>query len=814
MPSTSFRRIATLTLLVAGAVVAACAGAALASEPLRPWAVAVAAVVAVAVPPWLALARRALRDAATLAKLEASEAHYRMILASAPIIVLTVDATGIITFVDGQGLKALGFAPAQLVGRPAAGVYPDLPAIRDAIRIAQQGRPANTIARLGPISLESWSTPLTDRDGRPAGFLAVAIDITERKRVEDALRENGSKYRELMEQASDGILIAGTDWRVIEVNTRACEMLGYGQSELLNMALGDLILPGQPGDEPLPGEGALARGTLLRECRLRCRDGSAIDVEIGAKRIGGTRIQAIVRDITERKRAEAALRASEERFRQLYNKTPAMLHSIDPGGRIVSVSDAWLERLGYAREEVLGRRSVEFLTPESRRLAEDERLPRLFQRGWSKDSPYQIVAKNGKIIDILISSVVVRNEYGDPISTLAVVTDVTERRLTEQALLRSQEQLRHSQKMEAIGRLAGGMAHDFNNLLTAIIGYGEMLRRQLAGHDQARVHAEGILKVANRGSTLTRQLLLFSRKQVLAPTLLDLSVVIVDLAPMLRRLIGEDIELVTDDLAPDATIMADQNQIGQVLMNLAVNARDAMPKGGRLMIATRVLHLDQARDDVAPGDYVQLTVQDNGHGMSEEVLSHLFEPFFTTKDPGTGTGLGLSIIYGIVKQSRGGISVTSKPGQGATFSVLLPRHPGEVAPEVSRTPSRGVTIGAETIMLAEDEDEIRNLLGELLAERGYRVIAATSGDDALRIYQETKPVLDLLLTDVVMPRMGGRELAEQLRLRQPGLKVLFMSGYTGTSADIENLRTPDMGFLPKPFTHGELLKKIRAMLGS
>ncbi len=776
------------------------------------WTVALAASALALVTLWLLFASRAFGRQHPAADSHEREAPFRQLVANAPLVVMTVNAQGIITVIDGKGLKPLGLAAEQLIGADAFAFYPDTPQLRAQLAIAQQGRPVNAVFERGAAVMETWTTPLFDDHGHGAGWIGLVTDLTARMRAETALRESERKYRELLELASDGIFITDLGWRFVEVNRRACEMLGYEHDELLSMAPRDLVQAEDLVGGVLRNEELLAGATLVHERRLRCRDGSFIDVEVSAKRIGETHIQAIVRDITERKRTEARLRAGEERFRELYNKTPAIMHSVDLNDLLVSVSDAWLARFGHTRQEVLGRSSVDFMTAESRTRVQAERLPQFYSRGWSKDIPCQFVTRTGAVVDVLISGVVQRDDQGNATGLMAVLSDVTDRHAAEDALKRSQEQLLHAQKMEAIGRLAGGMAHDFNNLLTAVIGFAENLKHQFKDQGEAGASIESILRVANRGANLTRQLLVFSRKQVIAPTHLDLSAVVADLAPMLRRLIGEDIELVTSELLPDATIKADQNQIGQVLMNLAVNARDAMPQGGRLAISTRALHSDAAGTGIPAGDYIELRVQDNGLGMSEEVQSHLFEPFFTTKAAGTGTGLGLSIIYGIIKQSHGHVQVTSAPGQGSTFTILLPYHRGATSVTISRTPSRGVTIGAETILLVEDEEEIRNLLREMLEERGYQVIHATSGDDALRIYQERKPVIDLLLTDVVMPRMGGRELAEQLRMRQNDLKVLFMSGYTGAATDLESLHSPDLAFLPKPFTQGELLRKIRDML--
>lgn len=388
----------------------------------------------------------------------------------------------------------------------------------------------------------------------------------------------------------------------------------------------------------------------------------------------------------------------------------------------------------------------------------------------------------------------------------------------EQALRRSQDEFRHAQKLQAMGQLAGGVAHDFNNLLTVITGYGEILLSTLETGDPRRASVEEILKASQRAASLTRQLLAFSRKQLMSPRILNLNTVVAETDRMLRRVIGEDIRL---ELRMDpslGTVRADPGQIEQVLMNLAVNARDAMPEGGRLLIETSNVDLDEAyvreHPEARPGPHVLLSVSDTGCGMDEQVLSRLFEPFFTTKEPGKGTGLGLSTVYGIVRQSGGSIRVTSQPGKGSTFWIYLPRCSEEAGR--SETPSSArhaaVRLGTETILVVEDSDVVRKLVRDVLATRGYCVLEARNGREAVQVCENWNGPLHLLLTDVVMPEAGGRDLADYLTSLHPSMKVLYMSGYAETAFFARGFPREGTAFISKPFTPAQIARKVREVL--
>ena len=394
--------------------------------------------------------------------------------------------------------------------------------------------------------------------------------------------------------------------------------------------------------------------------------------------------------------------------------------------------------------------------------------------------------------------------------------DRRQHKKAEEALRRSEEQLRQSQKVEAIGRLAGGIAHDFNNLLTIINGYTELLLARLPSQDRTSRDINEIRKAGMRAASLTRQLLAFSRKQILEPKILDMNAIVVELEKMLQRLIGEDVRLTIAQAPGLRRIKADPGQVEQVIMNLVVNARDAMPQGGNLTLETSNVDLDEAyaarHVGVRPGAYVMLAVSDTGCGIDKESMTHIFEPFYTTKGPGKGTGLGLSTVYGIVKQSGGNVWAYSEPGRGTTFKIYLPQAEGTVDRQPRDGQRAGIARGSETLLLVEDQKELRELVREMLEMNGYTVVAAGDGLEALEICQRHEGRIDLMLSDVVMPQMGGRELAQRLATLRPEMKVLYMSGYTSNAIVHHGILDPGTVLLQKPFTPDGLARKVREVL--
>ncbi|MGH9369748.1 MAG: response regulator [Thermoanaerobaculia bacterium] len=514
------------------------------------------------------------------------------------------------------------------------------------------------------------------------------------------------------------------------------------------------------------------------------------------------------RDRSERKRAEQELRESERRYRSIVETTNEWIWESDLEGRL-TYSNAAVQRLvGHRPEELVGQKGIEFLHPEDaknvasvveRAIAEKSGWTGWVHRWRHKDGSYRSVESN---------AATVFGENGEFQGFRGATRDITER-------LQIEAQLRQAQKMEAIGTLAGGVAHDFNNILTTILGYADLVREQLQTDHPLHEDVQEIQKAAERASALTRQLLAFSRKQMLTPVVLDLNTIVSDLERMLRRLIGEDIDLASVLDPQLGRVKADPTQIEQVILNLCVNARDAMPQGGKLTIETSNLDLDDSyvrRHGYAmSGPHVFLAISDNGTGMDEETRSHIFEPFFTTKGAGKGTGLGLSTVYGIVKQSRGHIEVYSEPGHGTTFKVYLPRVFEDrvpVTPTTEETPAHG----SETILLVEDEAPVRALTRRFLEALGYRVLETSGPEEAVRLAKTHPEPLHLMVTDAVMPGKSGPELARLMSSVRPEMKVLFISGYTNDAIVRQGLLKANEAFLQKPFRSDTLARKVRSIL--
>jgi two-component system cell cycle sensor histidine kinase/response regulator CckA len=509
----------------------------------------------------------------------------------------------------------------------------------------------------------------------------------------------------------------------------------------------------------------------------------------------------------ERRRAEEALRASECRYRELFENANDAVFTVELDGRFTSFNRAGEAVTGYRREEALNLRLPDLAAPDTA-TAVRSRLAAAGPDAEPATFEVVLIGRDGRRIPLEIAwRPIVR---GDRVVEFeGIARDLTERK-------RLEDQLRQAQKMEAVGRLAGGIAHDFNNLLMAVTGYSELLLERMTPNDPQHRSVDEIRKAASRAAALTRQLLMFSRKHVLEPVVLDVNGVVDDLERMLRRLIGEDIELTTS-LTPDtAVVKADRGQVEQILMNLAVNARDAMPHGGRLRIATRQVSVTagdaHSYPGVAPGDYVALEVQDTGCGMDAATLSHAFEPFFTTKEPGKGTGLGLSTVYGIVTQAGGAVLADSAPGKGTIFRVLWPRSIEATRKQPDRKRLGSLPRGTEHVLLVEDEVGVRELIRDFLIRCGYSVTEAAGAHEAVALFARNgHPPIDVLITDVVMPQMNGRVLAERLLASQPALKVLYISGYTDDAAVGERV-TDGAGFLQKPFTPDALARKVREIL--
>jgi len=610
---------------------------------------------------------------------------------------------------------------------------------------------------------------------------------------------------------------AGRDWDVVRVDTRDAFVAALDEGGF-SVIVSDYRLPAYDGLQALQ-EAKTRRpevpflffsGNLGEERAVEALKAGAIDYVL---KDGPVRrlVPALERAVSEaaqrvaRTRAEGALRQNEAGFHLLFDGNPHPMWVFDVESlRFLEVNAAAIEHYGFSREEFLAMRITDIRPPEDVPLVEEAVGP--FKGGMRRLGPWRHRVKDGRIIyvDVAAHDLEFRGRPG----RLVVAHDITGQKELEAQLLQSQ-------KMEAIGRLAGGIAHDFNNLLGVIVGYGERVLRRLPPAERREIGE--VLKAADHAASLTRQLLAFSRRQVLQPRVIDLNAAVRDLDGMLRRIIGEDVHLIVALKEALGRVRADPGQVQQVLMNLAVNARDAMPKGGQLTIETDNAELDEsyvsAHHEVTPGHYVMLAVTDTGLGMDAETQARIFEPFFTTKEAGKGTGLGLATVFGIVKQSGGSIWVYSERLRGTTFKVYLPRV-DEVAPEGAASGEGPGAGGSERILLVEDADSLRELAREALEEHGYKVVQAVSGPAALEALERESDPIDLVLTDLVMGGMSGRELAEQITAKRPGMRVLYMSGYTDDALAHHGVLDSNVAFVEKPFTIDGLLRKVRDVLDS
>ncbi len=600
---------------------------------------------------------------------------------------------------------------------------------------------------------------------------------------------------------------------------RLAEALRRLDEDRFDAVLLDLGLPDSQGletfahlQERFPGTPVVVL-TGLDDSSLAMRA-----VQLGAqdylvkKQLSPGMLARVIRYSIERKRAEEALRQSEERYRDLFENANDIIYTSDMAGNITSLNKAGTQILGYTSEEALRLNVVHLVAPEylnvvrmmiAGDLAERDKDFSLTPTAYEME----VMTKDGRRVALEVSARLMRR-HGRVVEIQSIARDITERKHLEL-------QLRQSQKMEAIGRLAGGVAHDFNNLLTAIIGYSQIALGRLADDDTIRREIEEIVKAGGRASSLTSQLLAFSRKQMIQMKVLDLNAVVSDMKKMLGRLIGEDIELHTALDPSLGRVKTDPGQMEQVILNLAINARDAMPAGGKLTIETANVYLSdeyaQKRVAIEPGNYVMLAISDTGIGMDQETQSRIFEPFFTTKEQGKGTGLGLSTVYGIVRQSGGYVWVYSEPQQGTVFKIFLPLVE-EAALSLDSPVEAASLNGSETVLVVEDDAGVRGLVCKLLKMKGYSVLEAAGGNHAIEICECHKGAIDLMITDVVMPQMSGCDLAERLMDLRPAMKVLYMSGYTDNSTLHHGVLSTDMAFIQKPFAPESLARKVREVL--
>jgi PAS domain S-box-containing protein len=765
-----------------------------------------------------------LRDAEARRRADERGRLFQSLVEAAPDAIVIVDAQGLIRLANRQVTAIFGYEPAELVGKPVevlmpARVHRSHLLHRERFATAPHHRPMGAGFELVALHKDGREFPvdisLSTLETSSGMLVSAAIrDITERKAAEDRNRI----YQSLLESAAEAIIVVAANGAIRLVNRQVEAMFGYAREELIGQPV-EILLPDRvkaihskhrAGYLAAPATRPMGAGL---ELFARRKDGTEFPVDISLAAIEteeGLLVSAIARDVTDLRRAE-----ERNRLAAIVDSSNDAIFSETTDGTITSWNTAAERLYGWEASDAIGR-NVAMIYPHERR---DELVTMLehIVRGERVDSLETTrVRRDGTTVEVLVSLSPISDEHGKIVGAASIARDITDRVAASRQRERLEAQLQQAQRLESVGQLAGGVAHDFNNLIAVILNYASFVLDELQDRPAVRDDVEEIRRAAERAATLTRQLLIFSRRDVIHPEVLDLRAVVVDMRKLLQRTIGENIELVThvaEDLAP---VTADRGQIEQVIVNLAVNARDAMPQGGRLVVeaANRVLDEDFVVTDpeLKPGRYVRIAVADTGTGMTREVADRAFEPFFTTKPKGQGTGLGLATVYGIVKQAGGKTGLYSEPGRGTTVTIHLPaavegQGPGYAEPEPGQLSGQG-----ETVLVVEDEPAVRAAARRILIQANYKVLEATGSLAALAIATDPTRRIDLMLSDVVMPDMSGVELASRIHQQREKLPVLFMSGYPQEVLAHQGLAALKLPLVEKPFTRDALLREIRKVL--
>ncbi|UCG22299.1 MAG: PAS domain S-box protein [Deltaproteobacteria bacterium] len=758
-------------------------------------------------------------------ELRKSEERHRSILENIEEGYFEVDLTGNFTFVNDALCKIAGYDRNEMIGMNNRD-YTTRKTAKEMYRVFNKtyetGEPARIVdydifRKDGSTrTLELSASLMTDTTGQAVGFRGVVRDVTERKQAEEALRESEERYRSLFKNNHTVMLIIDPETAdIVDANPAACSFYGWSHKELTSKKITDI---NTLTDEQVFQEIERAKSEENQHFffRHRLAKDEIVDVEVFSGPImlnGKQLLYSIVHDITDRKQAIEALRASEEKYRTVLEANPDPVVVYDIEGKVVYFNPAFTRVFGWSLGERLGKQMDSFVPeenwPETRMMIERVLAGESFSG--IESNRYN---KENKIIPVSISGAVLRDMDGNPVGSVINLRDISEQKNLE-------SQLHHAQKMEAVGTLAGGIAHDFNNLLQAIQGYTELLLMRRKEGEPGFRELQEVIRASKRGAELTQQLLTFSRKVESKRKPLDLNQEVGELRQLLERTLPKMIE-VEFNLDPELQmIKADSTQLKQVLMNLALNAKDAMPEGGKLVIETQNITLDQEfckrYAEIKPGDYILLSMADTGHGMEKETLEHIFDPFYTTKEVGKGTGLGLAIVYGIVKNHEGYVMCYSRPGSGTSFRIYLPaseaatEHEEAVEPLESKSPVMG---GDETILLVDDEKFIRELGVDVLGQAGYTVLTAGNGEQALEVYRKERDRVDLIILDLIMPGMGGSKCLEELLKIGPQARVLIASGYSPDASTKGALETGAAGFINKPYDTKQLLELVRKILDS
>src|SRR5256885_2026342 len=746
------------------------------------------------------------------------DAFFRALIDAAPDGIVIVNQEGRIVLVNLQTEKLFGYPRTELLEKTIEILVPERfrgkhRGHRAGFMNYQQLRPMGKGLELFGLRkdgtefpVEISLSPIETDSGRMVS--AAVRDITDRKRIEE-------RFRTLLDSAPDAMVVVDQEGKIVLVNSQTEKLFGYQREELLGQPV-EVLVPERFWAEHGKHRSKYVQHTQVRPMGVGLdlyglrKDGTEFPVEISLSpqhTEEGILVSSTIRDVTQRKRLEDSLRQSEASFRAMVEGNYGVYRAA-ADGTVLMANPALTAMLGYQSEQEV--RSLNLATDI---FAENEFSTHLFDQPGRRKQFARVEThwrrKDGGMITVEISGRPVQDASGELLYFEVLAEDVSHQRTVE-------NRLRHLQKMEAVVRLAGGIAHDFNNVLGVIAGYAEMLVDKAAEDPRITTMARDIAKAAERGGSLTRQLLAFSRQQVLQPRIINIRDHIKAIEDLLRRVLGEDIHLAVDLGEKPIHLRADPTQLEQVIMNLVVNARDAMPSGGRLSIEISEVTLDQEycsrNPDAHAGSYARIAIGDTGCGMAPDVQARLFEPFFTTKEAGKGTGLGLATVYGILKQSGGHITVYSEVGQGTTFKVHLPLSSEAASPHDAPVLNSAVPTGCETILLVEDEESMRQLASEYLSGKGYRVLIAADPDSAVTLASEHLGLIDMLLTDVILPGMSGVKLAESLASAHPNMRVLYVSGYTADAIVHHGGQGPNFAFLSKPFSLSALARKIRSVL--
>lgn len=652
--------------------------------------------------------------------------------------------------------------------------------------------------------------------GKITGTRSFIWDYTEKRLAEEAHRKTEQRYHDLFTNMRDAAAVFDLEGRIIEFNPGFQEMSGYSADEIKKLTIKDITPPAwyRYEEKIIKGQVFKKGYSELYQKELRRKDGSCFPVELRTYLIRNEQNEvegtwAIIRDISERKRIENEMRMLAHALKSVRECVTVT----DRQDRILFVNEAFVNTYGYRLEEVYLKNISMLRAPDNPKDLVNKILPATLKGGWEGEILNQ--RKNGEVFPIYLSTSVIHDENGQPIALIGVAADITERKKIE-------DQLRQAQKMDAIGKLAGGIAHDFNNILSVINGYTEMAMRELSIDQSLYRKLKQVSIAGEKAANLVRQLLAFSRKQVIEPKIVDINQLIRNLNKILMRLIGEDIEMILNLDEKAGLIKADPSQLEQVLVNLVVNARDAIHQKGvfasekKIIIATRNGQTDKKLSPKHSGrnngKQVLISVTDTGIGMDAKTCEQIFEPFFTTKPEGRGTGLGLSTVYGIVKQNNASIDLESQPGKGSTFKILWPVVESELPPSNHKKKNERIRGGKETILIVEDEHQVRAVASEVLESIGYQIIEAANGVEAMAMLEKKNFQVDLVITDVIMPGMGGQELAENILKIKPDFKILFTSGYTDHKIDKRGRLINGANFLHKPYSISDLSQKVRELI--